>query len=128
MVGMIKTITTDKAPKAVGPYSQAIVANGFAFLSGQIAIDSQSNQFVGGSIEEQTRLTFANITAVLHSMGSNLNRVVKTTVFLKDMADFEAMNKVYSQFFQEHKPARSTIQVARLPKDAAIEIEMIALV
>ena len=125
---MIKTITTDKAPKAAGPYSQAIVTNGFAFLSGQIAIDPQSNQFVGGSIEEQTKLVLNNLSNVLQSIGSSLNKSVKTTVFLKDMGDFEAMNKVYAEFFPEHKPARSTIQVARLPRDAAIEIEMIALV
>ncbi len=125
---MIKTITTEKAPKAVGPYSQAIVANGFAFLSGQIAIDPQSNQFVGGSIEEQARLVLSNSSAVLQSMGSGLNKVVKTTVFLKDISDWESMNKIYAEFFADHKPARSTIQVAKLPKDAAIEIEMIALV
>jgi len=125
---MMKTIATDKAPKAAGPYSQAIVANGFAFLSGQIAIDPQSNQFLGGSIEQQAKQVLNNLSSVLQSMGSSLNKAVKTTVFLKDMADFDTMNKIYSEFFPEHKPARSTIQVARLPKDAAIEIEMIALV
>jgi 2-iminobutanoate/2-iminopropanoate deaminase len=125
---MIKIISTDKAPKVVGPYSQAIVANGFAFLSGQIAIDPQSNQFINGPIEEQTKLTLNNISSVLQSMGSDLSKAVKTTVFLKDMADFEAMNKVYAEFFTEHKPARSTVQVAKLPKDAAIEIEVVALV
>ena len=125
---MIKTITTEKAPKAAGPYSQAIVANGFAFLSGQIAIDPQSNQFMGGSIEQQARQVLNNLSNILQSMGSSLNKAVKTTVFLKNMDDFEAMNKVYSEFFPEHKPARSTIQIARLPKDAAIEIEMIALI
>jgi 2-iminobutanoate/2-iminopropanoate deaminase len=125
---MIKTISTEKAPKAAGPYSQAIVANGFAFLSGQIAIDPTSNQFMGGSIEDQAKQVLNNLSNVLQSMGSSLNKAVKTTVFLKDMADFEAMNKVYSEFFSEHKPARSTIQVARLPKDAAIEIEMIVAV
>ncbi len=125
---MIKTITTEKAPKAAGPYSQAIVSNGFAFLSGQVAIDPKTNQFVGGSIEEQTKLVLTNLSSVLQSIGSDLNKSLKTTVFLKDMADFESMNKVYAEFFPDHKPARSTIQVARLPKDASIEIEMIALV
>ena len=123
---MIQTIATDKAPKALGPYSQAIVANDFVFLSGQVAIDPQSNQFIAGSIEEQTRRVLNNLANILQSVGSSLDKAVKTTVFLKDMADFEAMNKTYSEFFPNHKPARSTIQVARLPKDAAIEIEMIA--
>ncbi len=124
---MIQTITTDKAPKVVGPYSQAIIANGLVFLSGQVAIDPKTNQFKGGSIEEQTKQSLDNLAAVLQSVGSSLNKALKTTVFLKDMADFEAMNKVYGQYFPEHKPARSTIQIARLPKDALVEIEMIAL-
>ncbi len=124
---MIQTISTDKAPKVVGPYSQAILANGLVFLSGQVAIDPVSNQFTGGSIEEQTRLVLDNLSAVLQSVGSNLKKALKTTVFLKDLTDFELMNKVYGEYFPDHKPARSTIQIARLPKDALIEIEMIAL-
>ncbi len=124
---MIQTITTDKAPKVVGPYSQAILANGLVFLSGQVAIDPKTNQFTGGSIEEQTKLALDNLSAVLQSVGSNLNKALKTTVFLKDLADFEVMNKVYGEYFPDYKPARSTIQIARLPKDALIEIEMIAL-
>jgi len=123
---MIQTIATDKAPKALGPYSQAIVANDFVFLSGQIAIDPQSNQFIGGTIEDQTRRVINNLANILQSLGSSLDKAVKTTVFLKDLSDFEAMNKIYGEFFPNHKPARSTVQVARLPKDAAIEIEMIA--
>jgi 2-iminobutanoate/2-iminopropanoate deaminase len=124
---MIQTITTDKAPKVIGPYSQAVLANGLIFLSGQIAIDPTTNQFVGGSIEEQTKQTLANLSAVLQSVGSNLNKALKTTIFLKDLADFEVMNKIYGEYFPDNKPARSTIQIARLPKDALIEIEMIAL-
>lgn len=124
---MIQTVTTDKAPKVVGPYSQAILANGLVFLSGQVAIDPVTNQFIGGTIEGQTRLVFDNLSAVLQSVGSSLNKALKTTVFLKDMADYDVMNKVYGEYFPGHKPARSTIQIARLPKDALIEIEMIAL-
>ncbi len=125
---MIQTVATDKAPKALGPYSQAIVANGFVFLSGQLAIDPQSNQFIGGSIEEQTKQVLNNLGNVLQSVGTSLDKAVKTTVFLKDLADFEAMNKVYAEFFPTHKPARSTIQAAALPKGAAIEIDMIATI
>jgi 2-iminobutanoate/2-iminopropanoate deaminase len=124
---MIQTILTENAPQVVGPYSQAVVANGLIFLSGQVAIDPKTNQFVGGTIEEQTRLTLENLAAVLQSVGSNLNKALKTTVFLKDLNDFEVMNKIYGEYFPEHRPARSTIQVARLPRDASIEIEMIAL-
>ena len=124
---MIQTVSTDKAPRILGPYSQAILANGLVFLSGQVAINPNTNEFIGGSIEEQTRLVINNLAAVIQAVGSNLNKALKTTVFLKDLADFEAMNKIYSEFFPDHKPARSTIQVARLPKDALIEIEMIAL-
>ena len=124
---MIQTISTDKAPKALGPYSQAILANGFVFLSGQIAIDPQNNQFAGGSIEEQTKQVLNNLSCVLQSVGSNLNKALKTTVFLKNLTDFEAMNKVYAEYFPDHKPARATVEVAALPKGALVEIEMIAL-
>ena len=124
---MIQTIATDKAPKALGPYSQAILANSFVFLSGQIAIDPQSNQFAGGTIEEQTKQVLSNLSSVLQSVGSSLNKALKTTVFLKNLADFEAMNKIYAEHFPDHKPARATIEVSALPKGALIEIEMIAL-
>ncbi len=124
---MIQTITTDKAPNVVGPYSQALLANGFIFCSGQVAIDPQSNKFIGGDIEQQTKQVLNNLSAVLQSVGSSLDKALKTTVFLKDLGDFETMNRIYGEYFPNHKPARSTIQVARLPKDALIEIEMIAL-
>jgi 2-iminobutanoate/2-iminopropanoate deaminase len=124
---MIQVVTTDAAPKAQGPYSQAIVAGGLVFVSGQIAIDPKTNQFVDGSISEQTRRVLENLSAVLQSVGGGLNKVVKATVFLKDMNDFDAMNAIYSEFFTSHKPARATVQVARLPRDAKIEIELVAL-
>ncbi len=124
---MIQTITTDKAPNVVGPYSQALLANGLIFCSGQVAIDPQSNKFIGGDIEQQTKQALNNLSAVLQSVGSSLDKALKTTVFLKDLGDFETMNRIYGEYFPNHKPARSTIQVARLPKDALIEIEMIAL-
>ena len=124
---MLQTIQTDKAPKAVGPYSQAVRANGFIFCSGQIPLDPKSGQLVTGSIGEQTRQVLTNLSNVLAEAGCDLARVVKTTVFLKDMKDFEEMNAVYSEFFQDSKPARATIAVAALPKNANIEIEAIAL-
>ena len=124
---MIQVVTTDAAPKAQGPYSQAIVAAGLVFVSGQIAIDPKTNKFVDGSMEEQTHLVLENLSAILKSVGGSLNNVVKATVFLKDMNDFDAMNAVYSEFFPTHKPARATVQVARLPRDARIEIELVAL-
>jgi len=124
---MIQVVQTDQAPKAMGPYSQAIVASGLVFVSGQIAIDPKSNQFVDGPIDDQTRKVLDNIASILKSVGSGMNKVVKTTVFLADLNDFEAMNTVYSQFFPSHKPARATVQVARLPRNAKIEIELVAL-
>ena len=124
---MLQTIQTDKAPKAVGPYSQAVSANGFIFLSGQIPLDPKSGQLVAGSIGEQTRQVLTNLSHVLAEAGSSLSKVVRTTVYLKDMKDFEEMNAVYSEFFQETKPARATIAVAALPKNANIEIDAIAL-
>ena len=124
----MQTISTEKAPKALGPYSQAIAANGFIFCSGQIPLDPQSGSLVGGSIADQTRQVLTNLSNVLQSAGTDLSKVVKATVFLKDMNDFEQMNAVYSEFFSANKPARSTVQVARLPKDANIEIEAIAVV
>ena len=124
----MQTISTEKAPKALGPYSQAIASNGFVFCSGQIPLDPQTGALVGGSISDQTRQVLTNLSNVLQSAGTDLSKVVKATVFLKDMNDFEQMNAVYSEFFSANKPARSTVQVARLPKDANIEIEAIAVV
>jgi 2-iminobutanoate/2-iminopropanoate deaminase len=124
---MIQVATTTKAPKAIGPYSQAIVANGLVFTSGQIALDPKTNTLIEGSIEEQTRQVLNNLSAVLESVGGNLQKALKTTVFLQDMNDFASMNSVYAEFFPTHKPARSTIQVAKLPLNAKVEIEMVAL-
>lgn len=119
-------VLTDRGPKPIGPYSQAVKANGFLFASGQIALDPQTNEFVGGDIRQQTERVMANIKGIVEASGSNLGHVVKTTVFLKDMNDFVAMNEVYAKFFAVAPPARSTIQVARLPKDALVEVEVIA--
>ncbi len=125
---MIQTISTEKAPKALGPYSQAIVANGFVFCSGQIPLDPATGTLVTGAIADQTRQVLENLSNVLQSAGSDLSKVVKTTVFLKDMNDFDQMNSVYAEFFVDLKPARATIQVAKLPRDAGVEIEAIALI
>jgi 2-iminobutanoate/2-iminopropanoate deaminase len=123
---MMQVVSTERAPKALGPYSQAIKCNGLIFVSGQIPIEPSSNQLVDGSTAEQARRVLMNISAILQEAGSNMGKVVKTTVFLKDMTDFEAMNKVYAEFFTTNHPARSTVQVARLPKDVSIEIDAIA--
>ena len=119
-------VLTDRAPKPIGPYSQAVKSNGFLFASGQVALDPRTNELVAGDIRQQTERVMANIKGVVEASGSNLNHVVKTTVFLKDMDDFAAMNEVYGKFFAVAPPARSTVQVARLPKDALVEIEVIA--
>ena len=124
---MKKEIKTDKAPQAIGPYSQAIAANGFLFVSGQIAIDPASGELLTGSIEDQTRLVLTNIKAVLAAAGSSLDKVVKCTVFLDDINDFARMNGVYGDFFKPAYPARAAVEVARLPKDVKVEIEAIAL-
>lgn len=124
---MLQVVSTDKAPKAVGPYSQAIVANGFIFVSGQISIDPATQQLNTGTTAEQTRQVLTNLTAVLETVGASLASVVKTTVFLKDMKDFDAMNQVYAEFFSNTKPARATVEVSRLPKDVSVEIEAIAV-
>ncbi len=122
-------IKTPKAPLPIGPYHQAIVAGNFVFLSGQIPIDPKTGEFVAGGIGEQTRQNFLNIKAVLEEAGTSLDNIVKSTVFLKDMNDFAAMNAVYKEFITEKTaPARSTIQVARLPKDALVEIEIVAVI
>lgn len=125
---MQKEIKTEKAPKAIGPYSQAIKANGFVFTSGQIPIDPATGKLSTGSIEEQTRLVLTNLKAVLEAAGSSLDNAVKCTVFLHDMNDFTRMNAVYSKFFKPPYPARAAVQVARLPKDVKIEIEAIAII
>jgi 2-iminobutanoate/2-iminopropanoate deaminase len=123
---MKDVVLTDKGPKPIGPYSQAIRINGLIYLSGQVALDPRSNEFLSGDIAQQTERVMENIKAILEAGGSNLNHVVKTTVFLKDINDFAAMNEVYGKFFKAAPPARSTVQVAKLPKDALVEIEVIA--
>jgi 2-iminobutanoate/2-iminopropanoate deaminase len=120
-------IATGSAPQAIGPYSQAVVAGGFVFASGQIPIDPATGQFVEGGIVEQTEQVLRNISNLLEAAGTSLARVVKTTVFLADMNDFAAMNETYARFFGENPPARSTVQAARLPRDARVEIEVVAL-
>lgn len=124
---MKQIIQTDRAPKAIGPYSQAIKAHGFVYASGQIPIDPATGQFVAGGIREQTEQVMKNVAAVLEAAGSGLDRVVKTTVFLADMGEFAAMNEVYAKFFMSDPPARATVQAAGLPRDARVEIEVIAL-
>jgi 2-iminobutanoate/2-iminopropanoate deaminase len=121
-------ITTDRAPAAIGPYSQAIRAGDLIFASGQIPIDPATGEFVAGGVSEQTEQVLRNLTAVFEAAGVPLNQVVKTTVFLTDMDDFTAMNEVYGRFFSEQPPARATVQAARLPRDARVEIEAIAVV
>jgi len=121
-------VETGDAPRAIGPYSQAIVAGGMIFASGQIPTDPATGQFVAGGIGEQTEQVIKNLSAVLEAGGSSLARVVKTTVFLADMNEFTQMNDVYARFFAEQPPARATVQAARLPRDARVEIEAIALV
>lgn len=124
---MKKEIKTDRAPKAIGPYSQAIEANGMIFASGQIAIDPKTGELSTGTVEEQTRLVLQNLKAVLEAAGSSLNKAVKCTVFLQDMDDFSKMNGVYAEFFAPPYPARAAVQAARLPKDVKVEIEAIAI-
>jgi len=126
----VKTLTavaTDKAPKAIGPYSQAIVTDDVVYTAGQVALDPASGELVGKTVAEQTEQALKNITAVLAASGSSLGQVVKTTVYLADMADFAAMNEVYARHFGGHRPARSTVQAAGLPKGARVEIDAIAI-
>jgi len=123
---MKDVVLTEKGPKPIGPYSQAIKSAGFLFASGQVALDPRSNEFLSGDIRQQTERVLENIKGVLEAGGVNLQHVVKTTVFLKDMNDFATMNEVYGKYFSSAPPARSTVQVARLPKDALVEIEVIA--
>ena len=120
-------VKTDAAPQAIGPYSQAIKANGFVFVSGQTALDPRTGQMVGQDIKTQTRRVLDNIKAVLHAAGTSLDHVVRCSVFLKDMNDFGPMNEEYGSYFRESPPARTTVQVAKLPRDALVEIDAIAL-
>jgi 2-iminobutanoate/2-iminopropanoate deaminase len=124
---MREVIATDNGPKAIGPYSQAIKANGLIFLSGQISLDPATQQLIAGDVAAQTERVLQNITGILTAAGSSLAQVVKTTVFLKSMNDFAAMNEVYGRHFTADPPARSTVEVARLPKDVLVEIDVIAL-
>ncbi|MNP13231.1 Enamine/imine deaminase [compost metagenome] len=121
-----QAISTESAPGAIGPYSQAVEAGGFIFTSGQLGINPQTGEF-GGDVVSQTRQSLSNIQAILEAAGAGMDQVVKTTVFLKDMNDFVAMNEVYSTFFTQPYPARSAVEVARLPKDALVEIEAVVL-
>ena len=123
---MKKTVSTDQAPKAIGPYSQAVIYNGIAYLSGQIPLDPSTGQIIEGGIEAQTQRVLENIKAVLLAAGASLDSVLKTTVFLKDMSDFPKMNEVYARYFPTDAPARSTVQAARLPRDVMVEIDAIA--
>lgn len=123
---MKEIVLTDRGPKPIGPYSQAIRANGLLYLSGQVALDPKTGALVGTNIRQQTERTLENVKGILEAAGANLHHVIKTTVFLKDMNDFAAMNEVYAKYFPSAPPARSTVEVARLPKDALVEIEVIA--
>jgi 2-iminobutanoate/2-iminopropanoate deaminase len=123
-----ETVHTDRAPQAIGPYSQAVRAGNLVFASGQIPTDPATGEFVAGGIAEQTEQILRNLSAVLEAAGTSLNRVVKTTVFLAEMSDFAAMNEVYARFFSQEPPARSTVAAAGLPRNARVEIDAIALI
>lgn len=125
---MREKVQTESAPQAIGPYSQGIRAAGFVFASGQIPIDPSTGQFVAGGIAEQTAQVLKNLRAVLQAAGSDLDQIVKTTVYLADMQEFAAMNEVYGSFFKNEPPARATVEASRLPRDARVEIDAIALV
>ncbi len=124
---MKEVITTSDGPKAIGPYSQAVKANGFVFVSGQVAIDPVTNTLLSGDVGFQTDRVLKNVVGILQAAGTSLDKVVRSTVFLKNMNDFVAMNEVYGRYFQTAAPARSTVEVARLPKDVLVEIDVIAL-
>jgi 2-iminobutanoate/2-iminopropanoate deaminase len=123
---MREAVLTDRGPKPIGPYSQAVRVNGFLYVSGQIALDPKTGEMTAGSISQQTERVMENVKGIVEAAGSKMAHVVKTTVFLKDMNDFAAMNEVYGHYFSAAPPARSTVQAARLPKDALVEIEVIA--
>ena len=127
-MGEMRLVTTDAAPKAIGPYSQGIVANGLLYTAGQIALDPATMTIVPGEVAAQTERVMKNLDAILLAGGTSLARVVKTTVFLADMGDFAAMNEVYAKWFGEHKPARSTVAVKTLPRNVLVEIDVVALV
>ncbi len=124
---MREVISTNDAPQAIGPYSQAIKANGFVFASGQIAIDPATQQVIGGDVAAQTDRVLKNVSSILKAAGTGLEKVVRSTVFLKNMSEFQAMNEVYGRYFSVSPPARSTVEAARLPKDVLVEIDVIAL-
>ncbi len=124
---MKEVITTDHGPKAIGPYSQAIRANGFVFISGQIPLDPKTQQLVEGDVARQTERVMENLKGIVEAAGSSLDKAVKTTVFLADMGEFAAMNEVYGRYFPKNAPARATAQVARLPRDVRVEIDLTAL-
>jgi 2-iminobutanoate/2-iminopropanoate deaminase len=124
---MIEVVSTDQGPKALGPYSQAVKANGFVFVSGQIALDPKTQQIVGDDVSRQTERVLQNLKIIVEAAGSSLDRVVKTTVFLADMDEFVKMNEVYGRYFTVNPPARSTIEVGRLPRNVRVEIDLIAL-
>jgi len=124
---MIDAVATEHAPKAIGPYSQGIKANGLVFVSGQVALDPRTQQLVQGDVAVETERVLENLKAVVEAAGSSLARTVKTTVYLADLGDFAKMNEVYARYFGERPPARATVQVARLPRDARVEIDLIAL-
>ena len=122
---MKEIISTDKAPKAIGPYSQAVRAGGFLFTAGQIALDPATGQIVEGDVARQTERVMQNLKAIVEAAGSSLDRAVKSTVYLKDMGDFGAMNEVYGRYFASNPPARSTVEAARLPRDVRVEIDLV---
>jgi len=124
---MKEAVRTDRAPNPIGPYSQGIRANGFIFLAGQVALDPKSGELISGDVRQQTERTLENLKGVLEAAGANLNHVVKATIFLKNMSDFAGINEIYARYFPKLPPARSTVEVARLPKDALVEIELIAV-
>jgi 2-iminobutanoate/2-iminopropanoate deaminase len=124
---MRDVISTEQAPQAIGPYSQAIRAQGLIFTSGQIAIDPATAEIIAGDVRAQTERVLRNLSAILQASGSSLEKVLRSTVFLKNMGDFAAMNEVYGRYFEQAPPARSTVEVARLPKDVLVEIDVIAL-
>lgn len=125
---MKKVISTKRAPAAIGPYSQGVMINNFLFISGQLPMDPETMEMVTGDIQQQTKQSLENIKAILEEAGLNFNNVIKTTVFIKDMDDFAKINEIYGNYFNKNKPARACVEVARLPKDAGVEIEAIAAV
>jgi 2-iminobutanoate/2-iminopropanoate deaminase len=124
---MKKTIATEKAPKAIGPYSQAVVHNGVAYISGQIPLDPATGQIVEGDVVTQTERVLENLRAVLEACGSSFDQVLKATVYVKDMGDFPRVNEIYARYFPANPPARATVEVARLPRDVKVEIDLIAI-